>query len=82
MTGMGRGEISSAKQARGRHGNLLYNNKVLMKKLQLMLSSQDAGNTGLKKDIAMFLDEAKKRGLIEGWMHKKTMRDYVLKSKK
>jgi len=43
-----------------------------------MLSSQDAGNTGLKKDIAMFLDEAKKRGLIEAWMHKKTMRDNVL----
>jgi hypothetical protein len=28
------------------------------------------------------LDEAKKRGLIEAWMHKKTMKDYVLKGKK
>ena len=67
--------------SRGKSGNLLYNNKVLMKKLQLMLAEQDAGNNNLKKEISMFLDEAKKRGLIEGWMHKKTMRDYVLKKK-
>jgi hypothetical protein len=62
----------------GRHGNLLYINKVLMKKLHLMIAEQDAGNNNLKKDISMFLDEAKKRGLIEAWLHKKTMQDYVL----
>ena len=49
---------------RGKHGNLLYNNTTLMKKLQLMLGAQEAGNDGLKKDIAMFLDEALKRNLI------------------
>ena len=29
---------------KGRHGNLLYNNTTLLKKLQLMLSEQEAGN--------------------------------------
>ena len=62
----------------GRHGNLLYNNITLMKKLQLMLGAQEAGNGGLKKDIAMFLDEAHKRRLISDWEHKHNMKVFVL----
>jgi len=62
----------------GRHGNLLYNNTTLMKKLQLMLGAQEAGNGGLKKDIAMFLDEAHKRRLISDWEHKHNMKVFVL----
>jgi hypothetical protein len=63
---------------KGRHGNLLYNNTTLMKKLQLMLGAQEAGNGGLKKDIAMFLDEAHKRRLISDWEHKHNMKVFVL----
>jgi hypothetical protein len=62
----------------GRHGNLLYNNTTLMKKLQLMLGAQEAGNGGLKKDISLFLDEAHKRRLISDWEHKHNMRVFVL----
>jgi hypothetical protein len=62
----------------GRHGNLLYNNTTLMKKLQLMLGAQEAGNGGLKKDIALFLDEAHKRRLISDWEHKHNMKVFVL----
>jgi hypothetical protein len=66
---------------RGKHGNLLYNNTTLMKKLQLMLGAQQAGNDGLKKDIAMFLDEALKRHLIADWEHKHNMKVFVLGEK-
>ena len=66
---------------RGKHGNLLYNNTTLMKKLQLMLGAQEAGNDGLKKDIAMFLDEALKRNLIADWEHKHNMKVFVLGEK-
>jgi hypothetical protein len=67
---------------KGKHGNLLYNNTTLMKKLQLMLSAQEAGNDGLKKDIAMFLDEALKRHLIADWEHKHNMKIFVLSKNK
>ena len=49
-----------------------------MKKLQLMLGAQEAGNGGLKKDISLFLDEAHKRRLISDWEHKHNMRVFVL----
>ena len=67
---------------RGKHGNLLYNNTTLMKKLQLMLSAQEAGNDGMKKDIALFLDEALKRHLIAEWEHKHNMKIFVLSKNK
>jgi hypothetical protein len=67
---------------RGKHGNLLYNNTTLMKKLQLMLSAQEAGNDGLKKDIALFLDEALKRHLIAPYEHKHNMKIFVLSKNK
>ena len=66
---------------RGKHGNLLYNNTTLMKKLQLMLAAQEAGNDGMKKDIALFLDEALKRHLIAEWEHKHNMKVFVLGEK-
>jgi hypothetical protein len=66
---------------RGKHGNLLYNNTTLMKKLQLMLAGSEAGNDGLKKDIAMFLDEALKRHLIAPYEHKHNMKIYVFNEK-
>ena len=53
-----------------------------MKKLQLMLAEQDAGNNNMKKDISMFLDEAHKRHLISDWEHKHNMRVFVLGKKK
>jgi hypothetical protein len=81
IDGMGLKKVAlrgSSEIQRGKHGNLLYNNTTLMKKLQLMLGAQEAGNDGLKKDIAMFLDEALKRNLIADWEHKHNMKVFVL----
>jgi hypothetical protein len=61
-----------------KHGNLLLNNQTLMKKLYLNIQEQVAGNTGVRKDISMLLDEALKRGLLDKATHKKSMKDYVL----
>ena len=78
VAGMGLKKIVLRGAVLGRHGNLLYNNTTLMKKLQLMLGAQEAGHGGLQKDIAMFLDEAHKRRLISDWEHKHNMRVFVL----
>jgi hypothetical protein len=85
IDGMGLKKVAlrgSSEIQRGKHGNLLYNNTTLMKKLQLMLGAQQAGNDGLKKDIAMFLDEALKRHLIADWEHKHNMKIFVLSKNK